>query len=238
MRDLLATAACAALAAAALCAGPKTLARSGEGTVLPKDPRDVPTEAVLSQVRSRADLDGGGVKEELWLVNAVTGRRAPAEASEVIFGVVAGRGEGEERAELLYSRHMAAATGEPAHHGELMAIDLDGDGGSEVLLTWSRSVDETVRERWAEIYAFDPPLEPRRVWEGYWLRDTTDQKGLPPEQRHHFRREIDYGATRGAAGVAIVFEKTVLVAAGQRFEPPKTTRERIAVRLRPASSRR
>jgi hypothetical protein len=238
MRDLLAAAACAALAGAALCAAPQTLARSGDGTILPKDPRDVPTEAVLSQVRSHADLDGDGVKEELWLVNAMTGRREPAEASEVIFGVVEAQGEGEERADLLYSRHMAAATGAPAHHGELMAIDLDGDGGSEVLLTWSRSVEETVRERWAEIYAFDPPFEPRRVWEGYWLRDTTDQKGLPPEQRHHFQREIDYGATRSAAGVAIVFEKTVFVAAGQRFQPPKTTQQRIAVRLRPAGSRR
>jgi hypothetical protein len=238
MRILVTTAACAVLLIGVLSL-PPVQARSAKGdTRLPEDPRDVPTEALLSQVRTQADLDGDGVKEELWLVNALTGEREPSEATEVIFGIVAGARQGESRPELLFSRHVSAATGQPAHHGELMALDLDGDGGSEVLLTWSRSVDETVRERWAEIYAVDPPFQPRRVWEGHWLRDTSDRSDLPAEQQNHFEREIDYGATRAAAGVAIVFEKTVYVAAGQRLDPPRTTEQKIAVRLRPRGSRR
>lgn len=211
---------------------------AGDGSRLPEDPRDVPTEAVLSQVRSEADLDGDGFKEQLWLVNALTGAREPAEATEVILGVVAGRGPEGERPDLLWSRHVSRETGRPAHHGELTALDLDGDAGAELILTWSRSLDEKVVERWAEIYAIDPPMRPRRVWEGIWRRDTTRKEGLPPDRQHRFTRQIDYGATRSAAGVAIVFEKIVHVAAGRKLDPPKRSQQRVAVQLRPSGARR
>jgi hypothetical protein len=218
--------------------GGLALAEAGRGAGLPEDPRDVPTKAMLSQVRSEADLDGDGHKEELWLVNALTGAKEPGEATEVILGVVAGRAPEGKRADLLWSRHVSRETGEPAHHGELTALDLDGDGGAELLLTWSQSLEASVRERWAEIYAIDPPFRPRRVWEGIWQRDTTRKEGLPPEQQHRFKREIDYGATRAAAGVAIVFEKTVYVAAGRELEPPKQSQQRVAVQLRPRGAGR
>lgn len=206
---------------------------------LPEDPRDVPTEAILSHVRASADLDGDGVKEEVWLVNALTGKREPAEATEVILGVVSGRTPPEgARAPLLYVRRISESTGAPAHTGELSAIDLDGDGGAELVVTWGRSVRPEVTERWGEVLAVDDPRSPRRVWDGAWKVDTTGAPGVPPSGQNRFSREIDYGATRSAAGVALVFRKTVHVAAGESFDPPRRSEERVAVRLRGAAAGR
>ncbi|GEM_PF-4246593 len=202
---------------------------------LPRDPRAVPQGAILTKTTVRADLDGDGRSEGLVLVNALTGSKSSAQATEVIFGVVslggsqAGRGDGE----LIWVRHLMSETGKPARNGEMMSLDLDGDGAWEVILTWDRSEVADEVNRWAEIYAVDEVRAPRKVWEGPWERDNRRSAKTGSAETFWFQREVDFGATRRAAGRRIVFRKVQRVLAGQSLNPPEVVVETADVRLRP-----
>ena len=202
---------------------------------LPVDPRDIPVKAQLSSTRTHADLDGDGVAETLLLVNALTGEEQPERASEVVLAIIGAAADGS-RGDLSWTRHVMAGTGHPAHDGELAAIDLDGDGGSEVILSWDRSLSATRVDRWAEIYAVDDPRRPRKVWEGSWLRDTRRDPATPAAEREWFQCEIDYGATRKARGLEIVLRETYKVTGGVLLQAPRTSLRRVGVRLRSLSS--
>ncbi|RMG48473.1 MAG: hypothetical protein D6718_01685 [Acidobacteria bacterium] len=209
-----------------------SLALAGKGSAgLPEDPRDIPREAQLTVTRTTADLDRDGRPEGLILVNAMTGEQDPARASEVVVGITA-PDEGDRRGALLWSRHVMSETGRPAHDGELTVVDLDGDGRQELILTWDRSLSPKRIDRWAEIYATEQLRQPRKIWEGAWERDTRRDPRTPAAEREWFRREIDYRATRKAAGRAVVFVKRIGMAAGKAVDPPKGVQERVDVALR------
>jgi hypothetical protein len=203
---------------------------------LPEDPRDVPREAQLAVVQTSADLDADGRHEALLTVNALTGEPDPARGSEVIFGIAQGAPKGE-RGALLWTRHVLAETGRPAHDGDMTAVDLDGDGHIELILTWDRSLSADRTERWGEVYVIADPARPRRVWEGVWETDTRRDKGTPESQKQWNRREVDYRATRGEAGQAIVFRITRHVEGGLKVEPPRSESEWAKVALRAAAPR-
>lgn len=215
---------------AALFAG-TVLARKA---ALPADPRSIPVEAQLSSTKTRADLDGDGVPETLLLVNTLTGEEQPERASEVVLAIISPAADGS-RGELVWSRHVMAETGRPAHDGELAAIDLDGDGGAELILSWDRSMSATRVDRWAEIYAVDDPGRPRRVWEGPWLRDTRRDPATPVAEREWFQCEIEYGATRKAKGREIVLREIYKMIGGVVLPAPKSSLRKVGVRLRPLS---
>ncbi len=198
---------------------------------LPPDPRDIPAEAQLSSTRSFADLDGNGSREVLILVNALTGHEAARSASEV-FLAIAGEDAGGTRGELFWVRRLAEATGEPAHDGEITVVDLDGDGGSEIIVTWDRSLSADAVDRWAEIFAVDTLSRPRRVWDGQWEIDTRRDPATPAPERQWLQRDIDYGATRRQAGKAILLRTKQRVLGGEMLDKPKLTLERVDVRLR------
>lgn len=201
---------------------------------LPKDPRDIPGPQLLEKTRAGADLDGDGVSEILLLVNALTGAREPEHASEVIVGILGGpEGTGEERAALLWARHVAHETGRPAHSGEIAVVDLDGDGGSELMITWDRATAATKRERWTEIWCMDAPGKMRKVWEGIWEIDTRRDPDTPDTEKQRFSIEVDFGKTRRLAGRGIVLKKTHVVIAGKTLEEPRVTLDTLRVRLRP-----
>lgn len=205
-------------------------------TRLPEDPRDVPREAQLAVVQVNADLDGDGRTEALLTVNALTGEPDPARGSEVIFGIAQGAPKGE-RGPLLWTRHVLADTGKPAHDGDMTAVDLDGDARSELILTWDRSTSADRTERWGEVYVVADPARPRLVWEGPWEMDTRRDKGTPGAKKEWYRRDIDYRATRSEAGQAIVFRITRHVEGGLKIEPPRSESEWAKVQLRAAAAR-
>ena len=207
------------------------MATSAKTPRLPEDPRDVPREAQLTVTEARADLNGDGNQEVLLAVNALTGETDPARGSEVIFGIAA-TPTAAERGKLLWSRHVMAETGQAAHDGELTAVDLDGDGRSELILTWDRSLSSTRVERWCEIYTVADTASPRKVWEGAWEKDTRRDKDTPEAKREWMRREVDYGATRRGAGQAIVLKKVQAVEGGVKIDPPRVESEWVKVALR------
>ena len=198
---------------------------------LPDDPRDVPREAQLNVVVAKADLNGDGTQEFLYNVNALTGESDPAKGSEVIYGVALA-GVGSERGPLLWVRHVMAETGRPAHDGELAVVDFDGDGRSDLLLTWDTSLSANRVERVAEVYTFADPANPRRVWEGWWETDTRRDQDTPESARTFVRRDVDLGATRRAAGKTLVLRKTTTVENGRRLDKPRVEKESFAVSMR------
>jgi hypothetical protein len=209
-----------------------SLARAAEGVAtVPADPRQVPVGARLNYTRSSADLDGDGKPETLVIVTAMTSEKDPAKGTEVIVGVIEGKVPADKGA-LLWSRHLMAATGKPAHGGDLQAVDVDGDRRNELILTWDRSLTAEKVDRWGEIWVFDELARPRRVWEGQWELDTRQDPGTPVASREFMRRSIDYGATRKAAGRAIVFTKTFGMSAGRALAPPRVVTERVDLALR------
>lgn len=203
---------------------------------LPDDPRDVPREAQLTMTKTKADLDGDGHNEELLLVNALTGNKDPAKASEVIVGVVAPQTNKGRRGALLWSMRISQQTGAAAHNGNIEILDLDGDGNSEMVLSWDRSVRGESVSRWAQIYAMKSPASPSMVWEGVWEQDTRRDTQISATDKEWFERSIDYSGTRKAAGRAIVFRKIHKVIAGKTLEPPRVVSERVAVALRHVGS--
>lgn len=210
-------------------------ASSAPTGTLPVDPRDVPREMLLSIVETKGDITGGNPPKVLILVNALTGNEDPAKAGEVMFGI-AEPGSGKERGALLWSFRIAEKTGLPAHDGEMTVVDFDGDGRSEILLIWDRSISGENRDRWAAIYSATDPTKPRKVWEGSWERDTRRDSAVPQNRREWFRREVDFGATRREAGKALVFRKTQYVEGGQKLDPPRVEPEWVTAPLRlPAS---
>lgn len=222
---------------------------------MPTDPRDVPREAQLTTTRAKHDLDRDGRFEALVLVNALTGEHQPERAAEVILGIIGSddsdgakaamvksqakkrkRAADRNRGELLWVRHVMKDTGKPAHDGEITAFDLDGDGVTELMLSWDRSISSEQVDRWAEIYSVHDAQAPRKVWEGVVEKDTRRDSQTPASQREHFRREIDFSATRAAIGRAIVFTKTHRMIAGKSVEPPRATSERFEMSLRALGS--
>lgn len=198
---------------------------------LPDDPRQVERGRQLTLTKSKADVDGDRHPETLILVNAMTGETDPARATEVILGV-AGPDQGKAPGLLLWARHVARDTARPAHDGEVEAVDLDGDGASEVVLSWDRSLSDKGVDRWCEIYSLKDPVAPRKVWEGQIERDARREPQAKPEDKLWMRREFDYSATRKEAGKAIVFSTRRTLASDKPGNPPAVALERIEVPLR------
>jgi len=208
------------------------IAHAVEGVAtVPPDPRQVPVGARMNYTRSSADLDGDGGSETLVIVTAITRDKDPAKGTEVIVGVIEGKAPADKGA-LLWTRHVVAATGRPAHGGDLQAVDIDGDRRNELILTWDRSLTAEKLDRWAEIWVFDDLSHPRMVWEGQWELDTRKDPETPVAAREFMKRSIDYGATRKAAGRAIVFSRSYGMTAGRALNPPRLVAERVDVGLR------
>lgn len=207
------------------------MATSATPPRLPQDPRDVARESQLTVTEAKSDLNADGSQELLIAVNALTGESDPARGSEVLYGVAAVAAPGE-RGPLHWSRRILQDTGKPAHDGELTAVDLDGDGRSELILSWDRSLSSNRVERVAEIWSMIDLKRPRLVWQGTWETDTRRDEATPAATRELTRRDVDFKATRKEAGRAIVFRITRSVEAGQVLNPQKVSHETVRVDVR------
>ena len=75
-----------------------------------------------------------------------------------------------------------------------------------------------------------------RVWSGPVRVDTAEPSlGMPPSDREKFVREIEFARTAAAQGRRICFRKTVSVAAGAAFAPPRVLFEDLDMTGQPGA---
>lgn len=189
------------------------------------DPLSVETKWVISRTLLSADLDGDGIQEQVVLVNRLTGKREEATALDVLIGIY--RDSGNE-APPLWSRSILRATGGPCHGGEVILVDLEGNGPPELLLSYSVSVDSTRRERHGELFRWEGGTA-RMVWSGILELDTSRDEGTPPAERTRFKRELDLPRTLAARGRTLFLTKQILVAAGVELPSARTIGESAAL---------
>lgn len=185
------------------------------------DPRGLKGGRVLGRTLMTADLDGDGDKEQVVLVNWLTGKKDVERAFDILLAVYRSP---EDPGPPLWTRSVLATSGGPCHHGDLGLADLEGNGASEMWVTYDASPREEARERRGELYRWETG-EARLIWAGVLERDNTRDPQTPDTEKEAFKRQADLAKTLGARGKSIFFEKTVRVAAGVELPTPRVIAE-------------
>ena len=184
--------------------------------------RDVLNGTVLT-----AQVLPGTSKQVVALVTCFTGKRDDAEAVNVRLAVFQKNGE---NLESVYSRDFGKENGGYVGRGELTLVDLDGDGVSEIVVTYDNLKDRLIVERRGEILSHEPPGF-RVVWSGAMEYDATRAaRELPSERRDRFIRRIDIPATLKTRGLTLLMTKRVIAVAGERLAEPQEAREAFPLR--------
>ena len=191
------------------------------------DPLKVPRGSVLVTTT----IDAGGSLSAT-LTEYFTGERKEKTAINLLLGLY--RVDGQDRI-LLASRDYNAEAGGEASRGSLEIVDLDRDGTNEILVNYHHQervgttrIDlDVLRLRTGRLVL---------AWSGPLRVDTSNPEAkLPAAERERFTREIGYLRTAAAAGSKIYFKKTVAVAAGVAFDPPRVVDEEFDLAGLPAS---
>jgi hypothetical protein len=172
-----------------------------------------------------ADLDGDGEKEQVVLVNWLTGKTDVATAIDVILAAYGGP---EEPGPPLWVRSVLDETGGPCHHGELGAADIEGDGASEFMVTYGTSSGPDHTRRSGELFRWEKGTA-RLVWTGTMELDTSRDPETPAAEREVYRRTIDLARTLGSRGRTLYFTKEVRVAAGVELPEPRVLTESVVL---------
>jgi hypothetical protein len=184
-----------------------------------KDPLKVPKKSVL--VTTTIDL-GDGLSATL--TEFFSGEKSEKAGIDILVGVHRG---GAENRVLVASRDYNEQAGGFVSRGSLEVIDLDHDGTKDILVNYHHH--ERVGETRIELDVLKLVGDSLVLaWTGPLRVDTTSQTlGLPPPDRERFSREIGYMRTAAAQGSKIYFTKTVSVAAGVVFDPPRVIEEEL-----------
>lgn len=169
----------------------------------------------------------GADKQVVALVTYLTGKRDDAGAVNVRLEIFNRDGEALES---LYSRDYGKENGGYVGRGELELVDLDGDGASEIVVTYDNAKNRVVDERRGEVLLHEAGGF-RSAWSGSMLYDATRAaRELPVERRDRFTRKLDPAQTRRTHGASLVFVKTTIAVAGERLAEPKTATEVFPLR--------
>jgi hypothetical protein len=171
----------------------------------------------------------GEDRQVVSVITWFTGKRDEAHAVNVRLDVHARRGN-----ELLplYSRDFGAEFGGHVARGELLLVDLDGDGVNEIVVSYDHLKDPLVFRRQAHVIVREDGAF-REAWVGDLEYDATrSARGVPLERRDRFQRELNIPETLRTRGASMVFDKTMLAVAGERLTEPRVSREVFPLRSR------
>jgi hypothetical protein len=185
------------------------------------DPRSLKGGRVLGRTLMTADVDGDGDKEQVVLVNWVSGKKDVREAFDILLAIYRSP---EDPGPPLWTRSVLEESGGPCHHGDLALADIEGNGASEIWVTYGASGREEAREKRGELYRWETGGA-RLIWAGVLERDNTRDPETPDSEKEMFKRQPDLAKTLGARGRSIFFEKTVRVAAGVELPTPRVIAE-------------
>jgi len=188
--------------------------------------KDVVVGTVLT-----ADVAPDPGDEVVALVDYLTGRRDRERAVEVRLAVF--RREGG-RLKPIYDRRYGEQVPGGVGRGELQLVDLDRDDRDEIVVTYDDGSDPLVDRRRGEVlYWGGTGFEVG--WSGEMAYDATrDARGVAPDRRDRWKREIDLVGTMRARGRTLYLAKTVYAVAGETLAQPKTVTETFPLIRPPA----
>jgi hypothetical protein len=180
-------------------------------------PADVLTGTVLA-----AKVVPGPDKQVVAVTSYFTGRQEADGAVNVRLDVFHRRGEALVS---IYTRDFGAERGGRVGNGNLEIVDLDGDGLSDIVVSYESYAEPLIEQRLGEVIVHGPSGF-RTAWTGPFEYDSTRAaRGVPAERRDRYSREIDIARTRGEHGRTLHFTKEVVAVAGERLAEPKLVQE-------------
>lgn len=168
----------------------------------------------------------GKDKQVVALVTYLTGKKDEANAVDVRLEVFRRQGD---KLESLYSRDYGKENGGYVGRGDIQIVDLDGDGLSELFVTYDLAKDRLIQDRKGEVIVRDGAF--RVSWVDSVQYDATRAaRDLPADRRDRFVRELDVPGTIRTKGVSLLFDKKMIAVAGERLAEPKVSKEAVPFR--------
>jgi hypothetical protein len=125
----------------------------------------------------------------------------------------------------IYTRDFGAESGGGVGDGNLQLVDLDGNGRSDIIVSYKSFDEPLIEQRIGEVIVHGSAGF-HTVWTGPFEYDSTRAaRDVPAERRDRYRREIDIPRTLGEHGQALHFTKEVIAVAGERLPEPKVVHE-------------
>jgi hypothetical protein len=184
--------------------------------------RDVMTGSVVT-----ARVLPGDAKQIVAMVTHFTGKKGEADAVDVRLEVY--RRDGGALVSV-YSRDYGRESGGFVGRGEIELLDLDGDGASEIVVSYDQLGSPLVQRRAGEVIVLDPSGF-RVAWSGDLEYDATRAaRDVPQDRRDRFVRTLDPTATMRTRGITLFMTKKVIAVAGERLPEPKVVRETFPLR--------
>jgi len=188
------------------------------------EPADVLAGTIL---KARVVPEGG--KQIVSLTSYFTGAKEKENAVNVRLDVF--RVGGNQLASI-YSRDFGAENGGFVAEGDLQLVDLDRDGVTEIVVSYSSYSDPLIDQRLGEVILHD-----ERGFYTAWAHPmkydaTRAARSVPVERRDRFVRELDIVNTMRTRGVTLFFQKKVISVAGERLAEPKLIQETFPLRDR------
>jgi len=179
--------------------------------------KDVLTGTVLN-----AKILPGDDKQVASVVTFFTGKRDKAEAVNVQLAIFT---EHEDGLGVVYMRDFGAEQGGYVGAGDLVLLDLDRDGASEIVVCYDDYREPLIDRRVCEVILREETGF-RAAWSGPVKYDATKAvRDVPAERRDRFAREFDWPGTMRTKGATLHIDKKVISVAGERLAEPRMVRE-------------
>jgi hypothetical protein len=186
---------------------------------------------VLTGTVVKARVLPSNQEQVICIATYLTGKGDKGDAVNVRLGVFDNFGEGLV---TLYTRDFGKDEEGYVANGDLLVMDIDRDGISEIIVSFDDYSDPLVERRLAEIILHDgQKLD--TAWSGLVEYDATKAaRDVPVERRDRFVREFDWSNTMRTRGATLFLKKKVIAVAGERLPEPRVVEETFDLRGKPS----
>jgi len=188
-------------------------------------------QKVLTGTVVKARVVPSNQEQVICIATYLTGKGDKGDAVNVRLGVFDDFGEGLV---TLYTRDFGKDEEGYVANGDLLVMDIDRDGISEIVVSFDDYSDPLIERRLAEIILHDgQKLD--TAWSGLVEYDATKAaRDVPVERRDRFVRDFDWSNTMRTRGATLFLKKKVIAVAGERLPEPRVVEETFDLRGKPS----